>query len=59
MNYEKEEDKLENDAVMLIIKPFKVDGIEVSDHFIDYKPGLSRLAIKRHQIIFYTYVIKR
>ena len=60
MDYAEKEDKLEKGAVMLIIKPLKVDKIDISDHFIDWKPGLSRLAIKRHQIMFYhSYVIKR
>ena len=52
------EGKLEEKAVMLIIKPLKVVK-NISDHFIDWKPGLLRLAIKRCQVIFYTNVIKR
>ena len=59
MDYVEKEDKLEKGAVMLIIKPLKVGKIDISDHFIDWKPGLSRLAIKRHQVIFYTNAIKR
>ena len=45
-------------AVMLIIKPIEVDNINISDHFIDWKPGLLRLAIERHQVTFYTDIIK-
>ena len=56
MNYAEE---LKEEAVMLIIKPLEIDNISISDHFIDWKPGLSRLAIKRHQVILYTNVINR
>ena len=60
MDYAEKENLFEEKAVMLIIKPIKVNNIKnISDHFIDWKPGLSRLAIKRHQVMFYTNVIKR
>ena len=55
----KNENFIVEGAVMLIIKPIKLNDINMSDHFIDWKPGLLRLAIKRHQIMFYTNVIKR
>ena len=59
MNYG-EKGKILKEAVMLIIKPLKVDKIKnIADQFIDWKPGLLRLAMKRHQVIFYTNVIKR
>ena len=58
MSYAEKGKILEN-GVMLIIKPLKMDNINISDHFIDWNPGLLRLAIKRHQVIFYTDAIKR
>ena len=49
LDYAERKNLLEDKAVMLIIKPLKVKNIKnISDHFIDWKPGLSRLAIKRH-----------
>ena len=46
-------------AVMLIIMPLEMENINISDHFIHWKPGLLRLAIERHQVTFYTTIIKR
>ena len=59
MNYGEKNDLIVENAVMLIVKPLNVDNIDVSDHFIDWKPGLLRLAIKRHKVVFYTNIIKR
>ena len=48
MDYGKKKKLIKNGAVMLIIKPLEVDNINISDHFIDWKPGLLRLAIKSY-----------
>ena len=53
-HYTKEKSFIQN-AVMLIIKPVKVDNIEIQDYFIDWNPGLLRLAIviKVHQKVMF------
>ena len=49
-------------AVMLIIKPVKVNNINIEDYFIDWNPGLLRLAIVievYQKVCFYASVTKR
>lgn len=44
-------------AVMLIIKPIMVDEDDISDNFIDWNPGVSRLVIKIIMSCLYTSLI--
>ena len=43
--YTKNNKLMKLNTVMLIIKPLSVDNIDISNHFIDWNPGLTRLVI--------------
>ena len=48
---------LKPNAMMLIIKPIKVDKDDISDCFINWNPGVSGSVIKYIMSCFYTSVM--